>query len=329
MRPRRPQIASGGLRRSADVGQPRRMPLPPDLVSLAGRQRGVFTTSQAAGFAVSPPALVRLVRTGRLLHPSRGLYLMADQAAEAPDERHRQLCAGALLLYPDAALDGLSAVLAHDLPVWSVDLGRPEIARPIHRSAGAVGFRVRPSFGATSVETPLGPAIPAPTAVVRMSLDHGVIQGVVSADAALHRGLATPDSLAEVVARVATWPHASRARTMLSLVDGRSESVGESILRVEAALRGIRLVPQFEVHDRWGRLVGRADFVVEGTRVLVEFDGKVKYAAGDPEVLWAEKRREDGLREAGYLVVRVTWADLARPDRIMTRIRRAMLAASA
>jgi hypothetical protein len=29
------------------------------------------------------------------------------------------------------------------------------------------------------------------------------------------------------------------------------------------------------------------------------------------QVLWAEKRREDQLRELGYEVVRVTWDDLA------------------
>ncbi len=58
--------------------------------------------------------------------------------------------------------------------------------------------------------------------------------------------------------------------------------------------------------------------------MLIEFDGRMKYASGDPSVLWAEKRREDRLREAGYIVIRVTWADLKEPARIVARIRRAL-----
>jgi very-short-patch-repair endonuclease len=66
----------------------------------------------------------------------------------------------------------------------------------------------------------------------------------------------------------------------------------------------------------------RADLVVDGTRVLVEFDGLVKYGSSDD--LIAEKRREDRLRALGFIVVRVTWADLRRPDHIVAEVRRAV-----
>ena len=74
------------------------------------------------------------------------------------------------------------------------------------------------------------------------------------------------------------------------------------------------------------------DFAVDGENVVVEFDGKVKYGRSpdDPDpfghrrtpqqVLWAEKRREDRLRELGYEVVRVTWDDLAEPVVLARRI---------
>ncbi len=67
----------------------------------------------------------------------------------------------------------------------------------------------------------------------------------------------------------------------------------------------------------WG-----ADLVVDGTRVLVEFDGLVKY--GSAVDLVAEKRREGRLRSLGYLVVRFTWADLHHPDRVVAEVRRAV-----
>jgi len=44
-------------------------------------------------------------------------------------------------------------------------------------------------------------------------------------------------------------------------------------------------------------------------------------------VLWKEKRREDRLRRLGYVVVRLTWADLERPGGVAAAVRRAIKAA--
>jgi very-short-patch-repair endonuclease len=114
---------------------------------------------------------------------------------------------------------------------------------------------------------------------------------------------------------------------MLSLVDGRSESVGETRLRVLLRVAGIRVEPQVTIRDIAGESVARVDFLVEGTRVVVEFDGKVKYSDGGADALFAEKRREDRLRRMGYVVVRVTWSDLDYPERIVAWIRQALAAA--
>ena len=93
---------------------------------------------------------------------------------------------------------------------------------------------------------------------------------------------------------------------MLSMVDSRSESVGESRLRVHMQVAGVTLVPQVVIRDHDGEFVARVDFVVEGTSVVVEFDGKVKYGDGNGDVLFQEKLREDRLRRLGYTVIRVT-----------------------
>ena len=59
---------------------------------------------------------------------------------------------------------------------------------------------------------------------------------------------------------------------------------------------------------------------------MIEFDGLVKYQDGSrgAEVLVAEKLREDSLRGLGYEVVRVVWADLADPARLLRRIEQAI-----
>jgi very-short-patch-repair endonuclease len=293
------------------------------LVTTARSQHGMFTTAQAGRAGLSAAVLVALVKAGVLRHPGRGLYAVESLAEPDAEKWHRQLCAGAFLLYPDAVLAGTSALLAHGITVWGASLCSPSILRPVKRAGGMSAFWVRPTRG-ESVETEWGPASPPATALVQHAVDHGIVTGVVSADAALRQGTVTLDALSTALDAVATWPHSSRAASMLMLVDGRRESVGESRCGVELAMSGIDVTPQVPIADERGAFVARVDFLVDGTRVVIEFDGKVKYAAGDPKVLWDEKRREDRLRRLGYLVVRITWAHLERPGAVAAAVRAAL-----
>lgn len=76
-----------------------------------------------------------------------------------------------------------------------------------------------------------------------------------------------------------------------------------------------------------GDLVAVTDFLFRDQWTVVEFDGALKYATTADLV--AEKLREDRLRELGYEVVRVTWADLEHPARVVARIRAAFARATA
>ena len=293
------------------------------LTALASAQHGVLLTPQLRAAGLSAKALVHLVSRGVLRHPARGAYIVATMERTDPVEGHRQLVAAALLLYPDAVLTGVSAVLAHGLPVWGTRLDRPALRRPVRRSGGAAPFWVRSASGAVCT-TDWGPSCPVADALVMLAIDGGIEPAVVSADAALRAGTVDDATLEEAVARVADRPGGSRAVAALNLVDGRRESVGESRCGVALSVAGLSVTPQVEIRDPRGRLVARADWIVDGTRVVVEFDGRLKYAAGDPEVLWAEKRREDRLRALGYVVVRITWSDLERPGAVAAKVRRAV-----
>lgn len=292
----------------------------------------MFTAAQARSLGVSPLVLERLVKQTHLLHPGRGLYAVTEDVDQAAEAWHRHLCVGAHLLYDDASLTSGSAALAHDLPVWGVDLRRPDLHRPVDRAVGVKAFRVRPRPRTPSrpppVSTGLGAADEVATALVQLALDHGPVAGSVSADRALNVGKVSLVQLTDAASLVASWPGSSRVRAMLGFIDGRSESVGETRCRIELMAHGIQLVPQVEIHEANGSLVGRVDFLVEGRRVIVEFDGKVKYADGDRNVLWDEKRREDRLRSLGYVVVRITWADLERPGAAIAKVRRALAQAA-
>ena len=117
---------------------------------------------------------------------------------------------------------------------------------------------------------------------------------------------------------------------MVPFLDERSESAGESWSRWVFHQNGLPAPePQFEVCDSIGRLVGRADFGWREQRTLGEFDGTIKYGRllkpGQrlQDVLVAEKRREDALRDAGWQVVRWIWSELYRPSELLERLDRA------
>jgi hypothetical protein len=134
----------------------------------------------------------------------------------------------------------------------------------------------------------------------------------------LRHGLATKAQLQQVVADCAGWPYLRRAKRALGVADVGTESVAESLTRAVLAEAGLPTpLLQVDIADERGTSVGRVDFLFEAQRTILETDGRVKY--DDPGSLWREKRREDALRELGYEVVRVTWAQLMGPAESVRR----------
>ena len=132
------------------------------------------------------------------------------------------------------------------------------------------------------------------------------------------------------VCRASAWsPRRAAAATdptrslVLSLASALSESPGESWTRLVLAGLGVEAEQQAEIRGPDGRFVARVDFLVRGERLVIEFDGAMKYDGLEGRrALVSEKRREDELRSLGYRVVRLTWADLADPGRVLALLRR-------
>ena len=295
------------------------------ITELLGVENGLFTTAQARVLGLGRRALQDLARRGRLDHLCRGVY-GPHQADLTPEERHLRLLRAGHLLYPEAVASHVSAVLAHGMPVVDHGLERVCLSRSVDKEVLTASFRIR-TLEIESVDTAFGPAVPAATAAVQLALDGGVVPGVVASDHGLRERLFDLSDLEAAAAAVRGWPRSGRVQAMMPLVDGRSESPGESRLRVHLYVAGISVIPQVTIWDEDGEFVARVDFLVEGTKVVIEFDGKVKYEGGDGDTLFQEKRREDRLRRLGYTVIRVTWADLYRPGRVVAWIRQATSAA--
>lgn len=158
-------------------------------------------------------------------------------------------------------------------------------------------------------------------AAAQIATAAGVQAGVVTMDAALHLGRCSSEQLDRAVSDIGPRPHVRRAREALRRADGSAESPGESRLRMVLLALGYPAEAQVLITDR-GAPVGRVDFLLRAQRVIIEFDGAVKYegASGRAELV-KEKRREDRLRALGFEVVRLVWADLYHPEIVRAAIR--------
>ena len=117
----------------------------------------------------------------------------------------------------------------------------------------------------------------------------------------------------------------ARERVLLDVADPGAESPGETVVRFELLRHGLPAPrTQVPVETRLGRF--RADLGWEEWRLLVEFDGLVKYrelAGGDPgRVVYEEKRRQEAIEEERWRVLRVTSPDLRDGAALAARARR-------
>jgi hypothetical protein len=309
------------------------MVLPSSLVSLAAVRDGVLTRRDILAAGYSPDDIGRWHADGELRPIWRGIF----GTGPSPDDevgRHAERAVALSHAYGErAVISHHSALIVADLPTYGVDLSTVRMLRRnrgdsltapgVRFSRSRVDFVAHVDRGVRRVHEAV--------AIAQVAVESGIEAAVVSGDAALRSGIVDREQLVAGAQLLGLIRHGGRPMRAVELMDGRSESPGESLLRLIAVREGIDLEPQYVVHNTAGEFVARCDFRVVGARVLVEFDGKVKYqgtmdgdrrvkhAAGNP--LFAEKQREDALRRLGWRVVRFVWADLADPAGVVARLR--------
>ncbi|MEV0085972.1 DUF559 domain-containing protein [Saccharopolyspora sp. NPDC050642] len=124
---------------------------------------------------------------------------------------------------------------------------------------------------------------------------------IAHCDALLHRGLITREGIAKFLSGRRD-NGVVLARHRLPYLDGRAESIPESVLRVELNLRGLDPTPQLEVFAE-GRFIARVDLAFPVERVAVEYDG---HWHADPEQFRRDEARRLRLNESGWIVIVVT-----------------------
>ncbi|HET9647225.1 MAG TPA: type IV toxin-antitoxin system AbiEi family antitoxin domain-containing protein [Microlunatus sp.] len=298
----------------------------------------IWTTNELRRRGFESPELARLVRSGELTRIRRGAYGPPEPQAP-PVTLHRRLIEASIgELGPGAVLSHGSAAVMHGLPVWATAIERVHVTRD--RGYGARQRRSVDVHGAglTADDITVVDGVTV-TSLARTVLDLGRTrsweQAVAAGDRALAIGLGR-DDLDRCLDRMRGWPGSRQAARVSACLDPASESPGESVSRVRLVEQGLPSpILQYVVRDDRGQAIARSDFAWEEYRTIGEFDGKVKYGRllrpGEriDDVVFAEKQREDAIRDQGWQVVRWLWDDLYRPGVIGDRVRRAFARSAA
>ncbi len=269
--------------------------------------------------------------SGELQHLRRGAYCVP--AERTVIEEHLLLTrAAALLADPGSVVSFGSAAVLHGLPVPAAALDRVHLTR-LRTSGGRIKPGVHVHVAALSSADVCEISGLAVTGLDRTFVDLArttdLAAAVAAGDAGLRRGM-DPEAITEQVDRSRNRHGARNARRAATLVDERSESVGESysrVIMVEHQLPVPELQVRFASSDGFSAVV---DFFWADVGVIGEFDGKLKYGrllrpGEEPgDAVFREKQREDRLRDMGFVVVRWVWADIVQPERMLRRIGEAL-----
>ncbi|MGH8889607.1 MAG: type IV toxin-antitoxin system AbiEi family antitoxin domain-containing protein [Acidothermaceae bacterium] len=325
---RRSAPPSSSVPSVADDSQ--RSPNSPLLGSTIARQGGVFTATQAIDCGYTRAEIAAAVKAGVWHRLQRGVFIPAAQFGEFDAvARHVAAVRGVLVSTARQTFAShLSAAVVHGLPVLGAIPAQVCVTHPgpaITRKQGPVKHYTGRVRDDERVLVERLPALTVARTVADIARTATFEQGVVVADAALRRGLSRTE-LDAMASSCCRWPGARQLSRVVAFARPEAESPGESLSRIGFAAQGLP-VPrlQIEIYDCDG-LIGRADFLWDEMMTIAEFDGRLKYIGPDSgvHVLYDEKRREDRLREAGFEVVRFSWADICnRPAWVAARIRAA------
>lgn len=297
-------------------------------------EQGVFLRREALGVGYDDKAIARATRNGVFHRVRHGAYAFTDIWQGLDREQRHRVTARAVLRTARAPilLSHVSAALEYGAPLWDLPLDEVHTTR-LKGGAGRreAGIRHHQGLVLPGDCHELGglPVTSAARTAVDLISITDVEHALVPINAMLHEGLLTVGEFAARLKQVERWPHTLGSHLLLRLVNAKCESVGETRSDYLFWAQGLpRPEPQLEIFLPDGRLFAKVDFAWPNHRLFLEFDGRIKYQkllkpGEDPtDVVLREKRREERVCElTGWRCIRITWADLARPDALAQRIR--------
>ncbi|MBB6625957.1 hypothetical protein H5V45_01360 [Nocardioides sp. KIGAM211] len=292
---------------------------------------GPFTYAEALQSGLSRHQLSVLHQEGLLRRPIKGVYL---PSALGDSLSLRAACLSLVVPEDCVVVDrhagwmlGAQMVLAPNehLDLRPLSLYRPAGHGRLRNSIAASGERDLSDEDVIEIE---GLRVTTP---LRTAWDLGRVrwtdEAISGLDAMLRLGGFTREEFEDGFVRFRGMRWVTTLRAVGPLADGRSESPGESVLRLRCHECGLRMTPQVEVH-RGERLLGRLDLGDEPLKVGVEYDGAEWHST--PEQQAHDRRRRGEIRADGWIVEAFDAAAVFGRDRACEAvIREAALAARA
>lgn len=290
----------------------------------------LYTLADLANVGISATGAQRLARAHRLHRVAQGVYAPSSWWRELGDraravQMHHAVDRTALVP-PVFCRD--SAALLHE---WRL-LRLPRAPQALHsptsgtRSTDRLAHQHSGTLPDDDVAVLNGLHL---TTAERTSLDCARFLPQNAAVVVMDQALASGVDREALRSRLTALPGhrgVRRARSVLDLADPLSESPGETLTRIVLLQSN---VPPFVSQLRIATAAGvfRADFAWPEARLILEFDGRLKYFGPTPtgEVLFRERQREKELTNAGWRVLRTDWETVTQhPDRLVAQLHRAM-----
>ncbi|MBO9520933.1 MAG: hypothetical protein J7518_05290 [Nocardioidaceae bacterium] len=268
-----------------------------------------FTAAEVSTAGISRGGLAALCTAGLVRRVFRGVFI----ATQAPDSVRSRAAALRLVIGPDVVVTDRTAAWLHGIPI--LRRGSHPIAPPLDtgtrtdsrvRRAGVDGHRrqLRPSdvtvIDGVPVTTPLRTACDLGRLLWRFD-------ALAALDGALRIGV-DRETLLGTLERFRGYRGVRQLRALAPLADGRSDSPGESALRLHWYDAGLpRPDLQHAVYDHERGRLFRLDVPAPVVRYAAEYDGEQFHS--DPEAVDHDQRRRSWLRDEARWVVDVFTKD--------------------
>lgn len=289
---------------------------------IAAGHHGIVTREQLAEAGASRRQVAAWVQAGRLGPVGRGAYIVGG----APVTFEARVL-GRIAVHGAETWAGRRTAAA----LWGVqgfpEDHRIELLRPADGSNERRGAVVHRSSLIPPEHVTVHRGVPLTTpsrTIMDLAATIGPLRLRNAVADAVRKGLCTDASLHVVLARMAGRgrPGTRRLREVLAarsgLVPGHSDL--EALARAVILAAGLP-EPEWEVdlHDAQG-WIGRVDGLFRAGRLVLELDSR-RWHGQDVDRAH-DARRDRRLEALGYVVLRITWADLVdRPDSVVAQIR--------